>query len=342
MSDDLKDDGGLKVSVSISLKEVLYGGIAARLYSANSLIIDEEDMNIDKKARIFNCKTDIDIEIIRVTDLKGSNVRAGGVVGAIYGASVINSTNEGNLGASQIGGIVYESNDQSDDFGTVEWVNIISGCCNKGKLSSYATKVFGGDETGTSCQSGGILAFARTKTFVVNCLQTGELEVINGNYFVNQNNTAPVYAVIGGIVGSKGGDFILMNCINTTSKVTYNSSFVSNTSAFYGISAVSPTDVSGVYYCSSSNSNYQKGIRDSEIPYGVYEEDLKAAIGITLVSFGNISLDGESVQNMPSMVDYGNDQKLSTSLLYDTQIRKINLLYFDGTDNPILKTYNII
>ncbi len=347
MSDELKnnENHGINFSVTNAASEILYGGIVARLDSSNSYLPLEDGEDVDRKAKIINCVTDVNITLTRGSNLLNSTIRMGGIAGAIYGASVINCKNTGNLGASQIGGIVYSTFAPSLDNEN-GWVNVISGSTNEGKLTSYATQQVGTVE-GTKSQSGGILGFGGARTFVVNCLQAGGLEVVNGIRYANNGGTTKVQAVISGIVGSRSGDIILMNCINVANRVDYNDNYVStNDSTFYGLSAANSVIADYCYYL-SDGTNYVGGLNGSERSFGVSEVDLKAGIGEgAFVSFGTINDVNNTLQYMPTSVYYPNATDplgtLNTNLLYDSMIKELNLFYFDGTNYPILKTYTVL
>ena len=344
---------GLEIIPTTS-SNILYGGFVAHLYS--EVPSDEEFIKYDayevkdRKARIIGCVSNVDITIRfnQQEYLQNSNTRMGGIVGSMYGASIINCTNAGKLGGSQVGGIVnstYDVNVESD----ISWANVISGCANRANLVSYATKVYG-SATGTMCNSGGIISYCGgSNTYVVNCLQTEVLTVLNGNYEANPLNATAVIAAIGGIVGNKGGNIIMVNCLNLN-KISYDGEgeivqrVLASGSVFCGLSAVSLTAVGGSYYLSTAGCNYTNGVAGSQESFDVGETDLKQNANMTFVSLGTINNADSTISNLIVEFSYPGDEskKIKTNLLYEPLISQINLFYFDGTNYPTLRTYTII
>lgn len=348
---------GLEILAQSASSNILYGGIVAKLFAeipASEQFLSYNDGEVmDRKAKIIGCISDIDITIrfTRYEDLQNSNSQMGGIVGAIYGASIIDCVNEGKLGGSQVGGIVYLTADVNVES-EVNWVNVISGCLNKGKITSYTTKV-DGSPTGTQSLSGGIVSYCDGRTtYITNCLQTGELAVVNGNYVANSNNSSKVVAIIGGIVGDKRGNIIMINTLNIASKVSFDSNtvlFINPAdqqsqqpvgSVFYGLSATTLNAVYGSYYLVDEQSNYYRGVASSLENWGVSEVNMKQGTNMTFASFGTVDNINKTVTNIPNNINYSSGS-VSSSLLYEALMENINLLYFNGIDNPALRAYEI-
>lgn len=358
MSEKLSNAGGINIATTITGK-VLYGGFVARLYSAFTPGAEEKisEFHVNRDAKLMNCVSNIDVTITRANNLQNYNVYIGGLVGAMYGAKILNCKNIGDLGASQVGGIVCEAQElNAYKYENSSWViyglnNSINGCLNSGKLTSYAT-MFDNGTYGTSSQSGGILGYAGTFTYITNSIQAGELEVVNGNYYADSTKTTKVVATIGGISGNAGdANVVIVNCVNLASRVNYNSSFVSANSKFYGIAA-NGAYVQSSYYHVNEQSNYARGVYGSEASLGLSEENMKSSatsqdaqnnLVNKLTVFGDISGDNISIY---STITYQMSQSTSgsfeTTLVYDKTLKQINLICCDGINFPTLKTYTIL
>lgn len=231
---------GVKIQ-DYGTQPIVFGTFVAQVYGTEEYQAGNtvSTKNSYRNTTITNCTSNFGISILKSSDQSSRITKIAGIAGECYGTNIYNCTNKASLSANQVAGITlkttsistYELVSKSYEQKSIS--SVVSGCSNEALLNAYTINNNGKVDYS---YSGGIVGDA-TNTFVVNCLNSGNINVSTIESYLGISTSGESTAVVGGIVGTQKASTIddssenskfsggIINCINVGEMIFTKSAF---------------------------------------------------------------------------------------------------------------------